>query len=91
MFTSARFEISVRQFACYQVFVTDYGWSIAYNMKFERDIQLSYKRLRKDVEVPLKMLMVGARAQTMGKATKLCESKESDSGMKERYPYIQSG
>ena len=39
MFASARVGKSVRNFTCYQVFlVTDFGWSIAFNMEFERDI-----------------------------------------------------
>ena len=42
-------------------------------MEFERDIHHAYKRLFKEVGVPRKMVVDGARAQTMGEARKVCE------------------
>ena len=73
MFASARVGKSMRNFTCYQVFSSDFGWTIAYNMEFERDIHHAYKKLFKEVGVPRKMIVDGARAQTMGEARKMCE------------------
>ena len=73
MFASARVGKSVRNFTCCQVFSSDFGWTIAYNMEFERDIHQAYKRLFKEVGVPRKIIVDGARAQTMGEARKICE------------------
>ena len=55
MFASARVGKSVRNFTCCQVFSSEFGWNIAYNMEFERDIHHAYKRLFKEVGVPKKI------------------------------------
>ena len=41
-------------------------------MIFERDIHHACKRLFKEVDVPKKVIVDGARAQTMGEAKKVC-------------------
>ena len=74
MFASSRVGKSVRNFTCCQVFATDFGWSIAYNMEYERNVHQAFKKLFKEVGVPLKMIVDGARSQTMGETNKLCES-----------------
>ena len=73
MFASSRVGKSVRYFTCCQVFSSDFGWTVAYNIEFERDIHHAYKRLFKEVGVPMKMIVDGARAQVMGEARKICE------------------
>ena len=62
MFASAIVGKSVRNFTCCQVFCSDFGLTIAYNMEFERDIHQAYKRLFKEVGVPRKIIADGARA-----------------------------
>ena len=66
MFASSRVGKSVH-------FSSDFGWIIACNMEFERGIHHSYKQLFKEVEVPLKMIVDGARAQVMGEDRKIYE------------------
>ncbi len=56
------------------MFATDFGWLIAFNLEFERNIHLAYKRLFKEVGVPVKMVVDGVRSQTMGEVRKICES-----------------
>ena len=41
-------------------------------MSFERDIHSTYKRLFKDVRVPRKLIVDGAKAQVEGEARKIC-------------------
>ena len=74
MFASSRVGKSVRNYTCCQVFATDFGWSISYNMDFERNMHLAYKKLFKEVGVPTKMIVDGARAQTMGEVRKICDA-----------------
>ena len=74
MFASSRVGKSIRNFTCCQVFATDFGWSVAYNMDFERNMHLAYKKLFKEVGVPTKMIVDGARSQTMGELRKVCEA-----------------
>ena len=73
MFASTRVGKSVRNFTCCQVFFLDFGWTIAYNMEFQHNIHHAYKRLFKEVGVPKKIVVDGARAQTMGEARKIYE------------------
>ena len=73
MFASGRVRKSVYNFTCCQDFPYDFGWTIAYNMEFERDIHHTYKRLFKEVGVPRKMVVDGVRTQKMGEARKVCE------------------
>ena len=73
MFASIKVGKSERNYTCCQVFLSDFGWTMAYNMEFERDIHHAYKRLFKEVGVPRKMIVDGARAQKMGEARKVCE------------------
>ena len=74
MFASSRVGKSVRNFTCCQVFATDFGWSIAYNLEYERNLHQAFKKVFKEVGVPMKMVVDGARSQTMGETNKLCES-----------------
>ena len=72
MFASAKAGKSVRNYTCVQVFATDFGWCTSYNMSFEREIHTAYKRLFKDVGVPRKLIVDGAKAQVEGEARKVC-------------------
>ena len=73
MFASAKAGKSVRNFTCVQVFVTDFGWCMTYNLDFERNIHTAFKRLFKEIGVPLKMVMDGAKAQVSGETKKICD------------------
>lgn len=72
-FASSRVGKSVSNFTCCQIFSSDFGWIIAYNIEFERTIHHAYNCLFKEVGVPLKMIVDGARAQIMGEARRVCE------------------
>ncbi len=72
MFASAKTGKSVRNYTCVQVFATDFGWCMTYNLDFERNIHTAFKRLFKEVGVPLKMVMDGAKAQVSGETKKIC-------------------
>ena len=73
MFASARAGKSIRNFTCVQVFATDFGWCMTYNLDFERNIHTAFKRLFKEIGVPLKMIMDGAKAQVSGETKRICD------------------
>jgi len=73
MFAAAKAGKSVRNFSCVQVFATDFGWCTTYNLDFERNIHTAYKRLFKEVGVPMKLIVDQAKAQVQGEAKKVCD------------------
>ena len=72
MFSSKQVGKSIRNFTCAQVFATDFGWCDVYLMEFEREMPLAFKSLFKDVCVPEKMVLDGARAQVKGETSDIC-------------------
>ena len=77
-FASKRAGKSIRNFTAAQVFVTDFDWCALYLLEFERDAPRAFKMLFKDVGVPEKMVMDGARVQVKGDVEKMC----NDAGCK---------
>ena len=73
MFAARRHGKSIRNFTCVQVFATDFGYIQAYPLEFERNISKAFKSLFKEVGVPKKMILDGARAQVHGDTRKECE------------------
>ena len=73
MFASAKAGKSVRNFTCVQVFATDFGWCMTYNLDFERNICTTFKRLFKEIGVSLKMVMDGVKAKVSGETKKVCD------------------
>ena len=69
MFAVAKSDKSLRNFTCVQVFATDFGWC----QDYERNIHTAYRRLFKEVGVPLKLIVDGAKAQVQGEAKKVCD------------------
>ena len=61
MFTSQQVGKSIRNNACAQIFVTDFGWVCVYLMEFERDMGNTFRLLFKDFCVRDKMIMNGAK------------------------------
>ncbi len=49
MSASAKAGKSIRNYTCVQVFATDFGWCMTYNLDFERNIHTAFKRLFKVV------------------------------------------
>ena len=73
MFAAKRHGKSVRNFTCVQVFTTDFGYIQAYPLEFERNIPKAFKSHFKEVRVPKKMILDGARVQVHGDRRKECE------------------
>ena len=73
MFASKRVGKSYRDFTCVQVYASEFGWIRADPMKGEKDIHASLKHLFKDIGVPKKLIVDGARAQVKGKARENCD------------------
>jgi len=59
--------ISRRQNTHAQVYCTDFGWTRAYPMEKESQAHHTLSKFFKDVGVPNKMVMDGAKAQVLGK------------------------
>ena len=55
------------------MFATDFDWCSVSLMEFEREIPKAFKSLFKDVGVPERMVMDGARAQVLGETLKICQ------------------
>ena len=73
MFASKRVGKSYRDFTCVQVYASEFGWVKADPMKREKDIHASLKSLFKEIGVPRKLIVDGARAQVKGKARENCD------------------
>ena len=73
MFASSRIGKSLRGFTCAQVFTTNFDWCSVLLMEFETEIPKAFKSLFKDVGVPERMVMDGARAQVSAETLKICQ------------------
>ena len=73
MFASARAGKSQRNFTCVQVFASDFGWIHAIPMESEAQAHKAFKMMFKDVGVPKKLIMDGAKAQVEGKSKQICD------------------
>ena len=73
MFAARRHGKSIRNYTCAQVFATDFGYIQAYPMEYERDMPRVFKLLFKEVGVPKKMIVDGARSQIKGETRKECD------------------
>ena len=74
MFAARRVGKSIRNFTCAQVFATDFGWVGVVLMEFEREIPNAFKEIFKEVCVPQKMILDGARAQVKGETLRECQN-----------------
>ena len=74
MFAARRVGKSVRNFTCAQIFATDFGWVGVVMMEFEREIPSAFKEIFKEICVPEKMVLDGARSQVKGEALKECRN-----------------
>ena len=73
MFASKRIGKSIRNYTCTQVFASDFGWVRIQNLYFERDASKAFKALFKEVGVPNKLIMDGARSQVAGDTKRECD------------------
>lgn len=73
MHSTKRLGKSVRGFSCAQVFATSFGWVNVVLMKAEREAARAFKQQFREVCVPEKMVMDGARAQVRGDTQKECQ------------------
>jgi len=64
---------SIRNFKHAQVFATSFGWADIVLLESEKDMNLAYKQLFKNVGVPTKLIADGARTQTRGQAADECK------------------
>ena len=78
MFASKRVGKSHRDYTCVQVYATEFGWIRADPMKSEKNIYHSLKSMFKEIGVPSKLVVDGARAQGKGKSRDLCDHSSCD-------------
>ena len=74
MFAAKRVGKSVRNFTCAQIFATDFGRVGVIMMEFEREIPNAFKEIFKEVCVPQRMVLDGARAQVKGESLRECRN-----------------
>ena len=73
MFALKRVGKSVKNFTCTQVFASEFLWVRVQNLYFEIDSSKAFKSFFKDIGVPTKMIMDGARTQISGETRRECE------------------